>query len=72
VIKFDTSGRALGLWTFPLGGKEAGALDWVHGLAVDARGDLYLGDIEGQRVQKFRRVDAAPVDSSVEKARSRP
>jgi hypothetical protein len=29
------------------------ALAWVHGIAVDAHGDLYLGDIRGKRVQKF-------------------
>jgi hypothetical protein len=26
---------------------------------VDAKGDLYLGDIRGKRAQKFARVEAA-------------
>ncbi len=32
-----------------------GELDWVHGIAADAQGNLYLGDIQGQRAQKFVR-----------------
>ena len=27
----------------------------VHGMTVSANGDLYLGDIQGRRVQKFVR-----------------
>jgi DNA-binding beta-propeller fold protein YncE len=34
---------------------KPGELDWVHGIAVDAQGSLYLGDIQGQRAQKFVR-----------------
>jgi hypothetical protein len=34
---------------------KPGQLDWVHGIAVDSRGSLYLGDIQGQRAQKFSR-----------------
>jgi DNA-binding beta-propeller fold protein YncE len=34
---------------------QAGEVDWVHGIAVDAKGNLYLGDIQGHRVQKFTR-----------------
>jgi len=30
-----------------------GEVDWVHGIAADARGNLYLGDIQGQRAQRF-------------------
>lgn len=61
VMKFDTQGRLLELWTFPVGetGKEKpGELNWVHGIAIDADGDLYLGDIMGKRVQKFVRLPA--------------
>ena len=32
---------------------EPGELSWVHGLAVDIQGNLYLGDIMGQRSQRF-------------------
>jgi DNA-binding beta-propeller fold protein YncE len=35
--------------------RKAGELDWVHGIAVDSQGNLYLGDIQGQRAQKFVR-----------------
>jgi len=34
---------------------KPGELDWVHGIGVDAQGNLYLGDIQGQRAQKFVR-----------------
>ncbi len=30
-----------------------GEVDWVHAVAVDSRNNIYLGDIEGQRAQKF-------------------
>jgi hypothetical protein len=46
------------LWTFPKG-QGPGELDWVHGLAVDRLGNLYLGDIQGRRAQKFLRLDPA-------------
>lgn len=58
LVRFDTSGRALQLWTLPLGaeGKERpGELNWLHGVAVDSRGDLYVTDIIGQRAQKLLR-----------------
>ena len=32
---------------------KAGEVDWVHGIAVDSKGNLYLGDIQGKRAQKF-------------------
>jgi len=59
VMKFDTTGRVLAWWSFPQGpdkpnlGVKPGELSWVHGMAVDAGGNLYLGDIMGQRVQRF-------------------
>ena len=59
VIKFDTSGRVLAWWRFPQGpdkpdmGVKSGQLSWVHGLAIDRKGNLYLGDIMGQRAQRF-------------------
>ena len=60
VMKFDTTGRVLAWWRFPQGPDQVGAgvspgeLSWVHGLAVGPRGNLYLGDIMGQRVQRFQ------------------
>ncbi|MGA2619992.1 MAG: peptidyl-alpha-hydroxyglycine alpha-amidating lyase family protein [Thermoguttaceae bacterium] len=56
VMKFDTSGKVLSLWTFPKGkdGKEQpGEVNWLHGIALDAHGNLYAGDIMGRRIQKF-------------------
>jgi len=32
---------------------KPGELDWVHGIALDSKGNLYLGDIQGARAQKF-------------------
>jgi hypothetical protein len=41
-------------------GRQAGEFHWLHALAVDARGDLYTGEVDtGQRVQKFVRYGAA-------------
>lgn len=60
VMKLDTAGRVQELWTFPMGqtGKEQpGELNWLHGIAVDASGNLYLSDIKGRRIQKFVRLE---------------
>ena len=59
VMKFDTNGRVLAWWRFPQGpdepdmGVKPGELSWVHGLAIDLQGNVYLGDIMGQRAQRF-------------------
>jgi len=65
VAKFDTDGRALELWVFPLakpGELTPGEIDWVHGIAADSQGNLYLGDVaddsKSHRVQKFTRLAA--------------
>ncbi len=82
VMRFSADGRVRDLWTFPKpegAEPKAGELDWVHGMAIDQEGNLYLGDIQGHRVQKFRRLNgkapetlagpkAAPRDPSVNKA----
>jgi hypothetical protein len=55
-MRFDPAGKLLQLWTLPKGedGKEKpGDLNWVHGIALDSHGNVYLGDIIGQRIQKF-------------------
>jgi len=60
-MKFDTGGKLLELWTFPIGedGRERpGKLNWLHDLAVDSGGNLYLGDVKGNRAQKFIRLPA--------------
>jgi DNA-binding beta-propeller fold protein YncE len=53
LMRFDTTGRARGLWAFPMGTDRPGELSWVHGLGVDSKGNVYLGDVQGHRVQKF-------------------
>jgi hypothetical protein len=58
VMKFDTTGRLLQLWTIPKGedGKEKpGEVNWLHAVAVDAQGNLYVGDVKGKKAQKFVR-----------------
>jgi len=59
VMVFAPDGRVKQLWTIPKG-QRSGELDWVHGLAVDRQGNVYLGDIQGRRAQRFLRI--APVD----------
>jgi hypothetical protein len=57
VMRFNTKGKALQLNVFPMPTDETdtepGKLNWVHCIAVDAGGNLYLGDIAGKRLQKF-------------------
>ncbi len=56
VVKFDRDGKVKQLTSIPKGldGKEVpGDLNWVHAIAVDEAGHLYLGDIIGKRAQKF-------------------
>jgi len=55
-IKFSTGGEVLQLWTVPKGTdkrEKPGQLNWVHGMALDSAGNIYAGDIMGQRAQKF-------------------
>ncbi len=55
-MKFNTAGKLLQLFTLPKGldGLErVGEVNWVHALAFDGRGNLYVGDIIGKRAQKF-------------------
>jgi streptogramin lyase len=58
VMVFTPDGRVKRLASF-LKGQRSGEVDWVHAIAVDRRGDLYLGDIQGRRAQKFRRLEPA-------------
>jgi hypothetical protein len=58
LMKLDCKGKVLkritlDMTTNPPG--KPGELDWVHAIAVDSRGNLYLGDIQGRRAQKFIR-----------------
>ena len=57
-MKFNPEGKLLQLWAVPKaadGQEKPGELNWVHGIALDSKGNIYLGDINGRRVQKFVR-----------------
>jgi hypothetical protein len=57
-MRFDPSGKLLQLWTIPKGEDDKerpGELNWVHGIALDSKGNIYAGDIIGKRIQKFVR-----------------
>jgi hypothetical protein len=54
--RFDTTGRVRELWTLPKGQddhEQPGEVNWLHAIAFDSKGNVYLGDIIGKRVQKF-------------------
>jgi DNA-binding beta-propeller fold protein YncE len=56
VMRFNTDGKLLQLVTMPKGAdglERPGELNWVHCIAADSRGNLYMGDIKGKRAQKF-------------------
>ena len=56
LVKFDTNGNALLRVPLPMpaeAGPKPGDIDWVHCIAVDSKGRIYLGDIQGKRVQRF-------------------
>ncbi len=55
-MKFNTEGKLLQLWTAPKGEdghEKPGDLNWLHSMALDPDGNIYCGDLIGQRVQKF-------------------
>jgi len=55
-IKFNRDGKVLHLWTVPKGVdglEKPGDCNWVHAIAADSKGNLYVGDIKGKRAQKF-------------------
>lgn len=55
-MKFNSEGKLKQLFTLPKGidGMERpGEVNWVHALAFDSKGNMYVGDINGKRAQKF-------------------
>jgi DNA-binding beta-propeller fold protein YncE len=55
-MKFNSDGKLLQLWTVPKaadGLEKPGECNWVHAIAADSKGNLYVGDIIGKRAQKF-------------------
>jgi DNA-binding beta-propeller fold protein YncE len=56
MVKLDRDGKVLLHVELPndaVPPRDAGSVDWVHGIALDSKGNMYLGDIMGERVQKF-------------------
>jgi DNA-binding beta-propeller fold protein YncE len=56
VMKLNREGKVLQripltMTTDPPG--NSGELNWIHGIAFDSKGNLYLTDIQGHRAQKF-------------------
>jgi sugar lactone lactonase YvrE len=51
VLKFDKSGKFITSWGGK--GKEPGKFEVAHGLAIDAKGLLWVTDRENQRIQIF-------------------
>jgi DNA-binding beta-propeller fold protein YncE len=51
VLKFDKTGKFLKSWGGK--GKDPGKFDVAHGLAFDAKGQLWVTDRENQRIQIF-------------------
>jgi DNA-binding beta-propeller fold protein YncE len=51
VLKFDKSGRFIKSWGGK--GKEPGKFEVAHGIAIDAKGLLWVTDRENQRIQIF-------------------
>jgi peptidylamidoglycolate lyase len=54
VIIFDTAGKVQ--TRFGRSGAYNGHTCWYHDAAVDNKGDIYIGDILGNSIQKFRRL----------------
>jgi streptogramin lyase len=72
VVEFNAAGQVQARWMFPQGTKP-GALDWVHGLTCTPDGALYLGDIQGERAQKFNFIQRKrSIDAGVERAANDP
>ncbi|MEQ9408142.1 MAG: peptidyl-alpha-hydroxyglycine alpha-amidating lyase family protein [Fuerstiella sp.] len=71
-MRFDTDGRVQQVWTIPLGdiGEDKNNPDTsklapgeavgVHCIVQDSKGNLYVGDIYGERAQKFVPVTSRP------------
>ncbi|MFC1541922.1 peptidyl-alpha-hydroxyglycine alpha-amidating lyase family protein [Candidatus Latescibacterota bacterium] len=54
IMKFNSQGKVLLNWNFPAG-HNPGELAEVHGMALDSKGNVYVGEGQGRRMQKFVR-----------------
>ncbi|GKQ49308.1 hypothetical protein [Bradyrhizobium sp. Ce-3] len=46
--------------TFGHNGRNAGQFSLLHVMAVDKKGNVYTGEVEGKRIQKFKPTSGAP------------
>ena len=57
IMRLTRDFDVIGWWMFPFQPDptklKPGDLNWVHALAVDRQGNLFLGDVNGNRIQKF-------------------
>lgn len=63
VMRFSTDGRVRQVWTLPLGDPESpqpGDTIGAHCIAEDGEGNLFIGDIYGERAQKFVPIKSRP------------
>ncbi|MEX2287683.1 MAG: peptidyl-alpha-hydroxyglycine alpha-amidating lyase family protein [Planctomycetaceae bacterium] len=63
LMRFSTDGRLRQVWGLPLGADknvQPGETRGVHCIAQDSKGNLYVGDIYGERAQKFVPVSSPP------------
>ena len=58
LLKLDRDGNVLASWGAP--GSGAGQIDWGHDVSVGPDGSVFVVDIRGKRVQKFRPAKPAP------------
>ena len=55
LMRFDRTGRVHQVWAFPRDMSGNDQVKWIHGIAVDNDGNIYLGEIRGKRVRKYVR-----------------
>ncbi|MCA9215308.1 MAG: 6-bladed beta-propeller [Planctomycetales bacterium] len=56
LMRFNSNGKLQQLWTIPKGvngSEKPGDVNWIHAMATDSKGNIYVGDIIGKRPQKF-------------------
>ena len=52
---FSAKGEEIGNVQLPQG-REFGQVDWLHGIDVGADGDLYVADVVGNHIQKWKKT----------------
>jgi streptogramin lyase len=60
LMRFDRTGRVHQLWAFPRDMMGNDQVRWIHGIAVDNDGNIYLGEIRGKCVKKYMRHEERP------------